>query len=57
MTAPVQIVGGFMLLGGNNARVLGGEVDHMIKKWDLPNVSHLDYLYSFGVHVMLDDVK
>lgn len=35
----VQVKNGFVLLDDSNISVLGGEVDHMVEKWELQRVS------------------
>lgn len=34
----VQVKNGFMLLDDSNISVLGGEVDHMVEKWEIQRV-------------------
>lgn len=34
----VQIKNGFVLLDDSNISVLGGEVDHMVEKWEIQRV-------------------
>lgn len=34
----VQVKNGFVLLDDSNISVLGGEVDHMVEKWEIQRV-------------------
>lgn len=46
----VQIKNGLLLLDDSKICVLGGEVDHMVEKWELQRVSVIFFLeddYSF----------
>lgn len=36
----VEVERGFLLLGKNSLRILGGNVEHLIQKWSLTKVSY-----------------
>lgn len=42
LSGAVDIKNGFLLLNDSNTTVLGGEVEHLIEKWELQRVS-VDY--------------
>ena len=39
LSGAVDIKNGFLLLNDSNTTVLGGEVEHLIEKWELQRVS------------------
>lgn len=46
LSGAVDIKNGFLLLNDSNTTVLGGEVEHLIEKWELQRVS-VDYEERF----------
>ena len=46
LSGAVDVKNGFLLLNDSNTTVLGGEVEHLIEKWELQRVS-VDYEERF----------
>ena len=38
VSSKVNVVGGFLLLTDKSTVILGGQVEHMVKKWNLEKV-------------------
>lgn len=46
LRSKVNVAGGFLLLTPSTVTILGGQVEHMIKKWNLEKVKFLYVIKS-----------